>query len=148
VKNKGFSDDFVGHVGGDDFVVITTPEYMSNICSEIISEFDRRIPGFYDREDREKGYILGHNRLGEEMRFPLMTISIAVVTNAQRSLSSPLEVSEIAAELKEYAKSIAASVYVVDKRRSSVSALKTQGYVKVGEPSDIDSAPYVMPSVL
>jgi GGDEF domain-containing protein len=148
VKNKGFSGDFVGHVGGDDFVVITTPEYMSNICSEIISEFDRRIPGFYDREDREKGYILGHNRLGEEMRFPLMTISIAVVTNAQRSLSSPLEVSEIAAELKEYAKSIAASVYVVDKRRSSVSALKTQGYVKVGEPSDIDSAPYVMPSVL
>jgi hypothetical protein len=62
-------------------------------------------------------------------------------------LSSPLEVSEIAAELKEYAKSIAASVYVVDKRRSAVSALNTQGCVKGGEPSDIDSTSYVMPSV-
>jgi GGDEF domain-containing protein len=132
VKNKGFSDDFVGHVGGDDFVVITTPEYMREICSEVISEFDRRIPGFYDQQDRENGFILGNNRLGEEMRFPLMTISIAIVTNVQRRLSSPLEVSEIAAELKEYAKTIAASVYVVDKRKSAVGALTTQGYVKVG----------------
>jgi hypothetical protein len=105
---------------------------MRDICSEVISEFDRRIPGFYDQQDRENGFILGNNRLGEEMRFPLMTISIAIVTNVQRRLSSPLEVSEIAAELKEYAKTIAASVYVVDKRKSAVGALTTQGYVKVG----------------
>ncbi len=135
VKNKGSHDDFVGHVGGDDFVVITTPEYMHKICSEITSEFDRRIPGFYDQGDREKGYILGHNRLGEEIRFPIMTISIAVVTNAQRSLSNPLEVSEIIAELKEYAKTIAGSIYVVDKRRSAVGPLNAQGHVKLAEPS-------------
>jgi GGDEF domain-containing protein len=135
VKNKGFHDDFVGHVGGDDFVVITTPEYMHKICSEIISQFDQRIPGFYDQDDRENGYILGNNRLGEEIRFPIMTISIAIVTDAQRSLSNPLEVSEIAAELKEYAKTIAGSVYVVDKRRSAVGPLKTQGHIKLSEPS-------------
>ncbi len=127
VKKKGSPGDFVGHVGGDDFVVITTPAYMSEISSEVISEFDRRIPLFYDQEDRERGFILGSNRQGEEMRFPLMTISIAIVTNIQRRLSSPLEVSEIAAELKTYAKTIAASVYVVDQRRSGVDTLKTKG---------------------
>jgi diguanylate cyclase (GGDEF)-like protein len=133
VKNKGFHDDFVGHVGGDDFVVITTPKYMHNICSEIVSQFDQRIPGFYDQTDREKGYILGNNRLGEEIRFPIMTMSIAIVTNVQRSLNSPLEVSEIAAELKEYAKTIAGSVYVVDKRRSAVCSIRMPDNLKVAE---------------
>ena len=132
VKKKGSPDDFIGHVGGDDFVVITTPEYMREISSEVISEFDRRIPLFYNQEDREKGYIPGRSRQGEELRFPLMTISIAIVTNIDRRLSSPLEVSEIAAELKKYAKTIAASIYVVDQRRSAVGSLKTQGHVKVG----------------
>ncbi len=135
VKDKGILDDFVGHVGGDDFVVITTPSCMHNICSEIIREFDRRIPGFYDEGDRENGYILGNNRLGEEIRFPIMTISIAIVTNVQRTLSNPLDVSEIAAELKEYAKTIAGSVYVVDKRRSAPYPLKMLDDVKVADQS-------------
>ena len=52
------------------------------------------------------------------MRFPLMTISIAIVTNEQRRLSNPIETSELAAELKDYAKTIARSVYVVNKRRA------------------------------
>jgi len=130
VKSNGIHEDFVGHVGGDDFVVITTPKYMHHICSEIISEFDRRIPGFYDQCDRDNGYILGSNRLGEEIRFPIMTISVAIVTNVQRSLNNPLEVSEIAAELKEYAKTIGGSVYVVDKRRSTVGPLKMLGHVR------------------
>ncbi len=124
VKVRGSPDDFVGHVGGDDFVVITTPSYMRDICSEIISRFDDRILQFYDLKDRDQGYILGKNRQGEEMEFPLMTISIAVVTNEQRQLASPLEVSEIAAELKDYAKTIPSSVYVVDKRRSAIGSLK------------------------
>jgi diguanylate cyclase (GGDEF)-like protein len=119
VKSNGTSDDFVGHVGGDDFVVITTPEYMRTISSEIISRFDRRIPDFYDREERERGYIHGKTRQGIEMEFPIMSISIAIVTNEHRKLTNPLEASEIAAELKDYAKSIPKSVFVVDKRRNA-----------------------------
>ena len=118
-KTKGTPDDFVGHVGGDDFVVITTPEHMREIGSEIIKRFDDRVPHFYDEEDRKNGFILGRNRQGEEMEFPLMTISIAIVTNEHRTLTNPLEASEIAAELKDYAKTIAQSVYVLDKRRTS-----------------------------
>ncbi len=116
VRANGSADDFVGHVGGDDFVVITIPAKMREVNAEIIEQFDRRIPHFYDRHDRENGYIFGKNRQGVEMRFPLMTISIAIVTNEKRSLSSPLEASEIAAEIKDYAKTIQKSIYVVDKR--------------------------------
>jgi diguanylate cyclase (GGDEF)-like protein len=118
VKAKGTPDDFTGHVGGDDFVVITTPDVMREISGEIISRFDQRIPEFYDPADRKQGHILGKTRQGIEMQFPIMTISIAIVTNEHRKLTNPLETSEIAAELKDYAKTIPKSVFVVDKRRS------------------------------
>ena len=118
VKAKGAADDFIGHVGGDDFVVITTPEHMREIATETIGQFDSRIAAFYDPEDVKRGYILGKTRQGIEMQFPLMTITIAIVTNELRKLSSPLETSEIAAELKDYAKTIPKSVFVVDKRRA------------------------------
>ncbi len=118
VKSKGSAEDFVGHVGGDDFVVITTPAMVRGISEEIIRRFDGRIPDFYNQEDRKNGFIFGKTRYGEPMRFPLMTISIAIVTNEQHKLSNPLETSELAAELKDYAKTIARSVYVVNKRRT------------------------------
>jgi GGDEF domain-containing protein/CHASE3 domain sensor protein len=117
-KTKGSPGDFVGHIDGDDFVVITTPADMRNICTEIIRLFDECVPRFYDRKDLEKGYICGKNRQGEEMQFPIMTISIAVVTNEQRTFVNTLEASAIAAELKDYAKTFSSSVFVVDKRRS------------------------------
>jgi diguanylate cyclase (GGDEF)-like protein len=118
VAEKGTLEDFVGHVGGDDFVVITVPDRMRAVCEEVIARFDRRIPEFYDETDRTKGHILGKTRQGVEMQFPLMTISIAIVTNDRRMLINPLQTSEIAAELKDYAKTIPKSVFVIDKRRS------------------------------
>jgi len=117
-KTKGSPDDFVGHVGGDDFVVITTPAFMRGICTEIIRLFDERSPRFYNETDRAKCYIIGKTRQGREMRFPCMTISIAVVTNEKRAFTNTLEAAEIAAELKDYAKTIPQSVFVVDKRRA------------------------------
>jgi GGDEF domain-containing protein/CHASE3 domain sensor protein len=118
VKSKGSPEDFVGHIGGDDFVVITTPAMMREISAETIKRFDGRIPDFYNQGDRKNGFIFGKTRYGEAMRFPLMTISIAIVTNEQHTLSNPLETAELAAELKDYAKTIARSVYVVNKRRT------------------------------
>jgi GGDEF domain-containing protein/CHASE3 domain sensor protein len=118
VAEKGSAEDFVGHVGGDDFVVITVPDRMRPVCEEVIARFDRRIPEFYDERDRTNGHILGKTRQGVEMKFSLMTISIAIVTNERRVLTNPLQTSEIAAELKDYAKTIPKSVFVIDKRRS------------------------------
>jgi GGDEF domain-containing protein/CHASE3 domain sensor protein len=117
VKLKGTPEDFIGHVGGDDFVVVTVPDYMREISTEILTQFDKRIPEFYAPEDRRRGYILGRTRQGVEMEFPIMTISIAIVTNQGRKFTNPLEASEMAAELKDYAKTIPKSVFVVDRRR-------------------------------
>jgi diguanylate cyclase (GGDEF)-like protein len=122
VREKGTPDDFVGHVGGDDFVAITTPDSMREVCSEIIRTFDRNIRQFYNDQDRANGFILGKTRQGQEVKFPLMTITIAIVTNEQHIFRDPIQVSEIAAELKDYAKTIPQSVYVVDKRRGASAA--------------------------
>lgn len=119
VRTNGATDDFVGHVGGDDFVFITTPDKMRDVSNEIIARFDAKIVEFYSAQDREKGYIAGKTRQGVDMKFPIMTISIAIVTNERRQFSNPLEVSEVAAELKDYAKTIPKSIFVIDKRRGA-----------------------------
>lgn len=121
VSRKGTEGDFVGHIGGDDFVVISTLEGYGNICKGIIEAFDKTILDFYSTEDRTTGYIMGKTRQGQEVSFPIMTISIAVVTNKDRKFTNIAEVGEIAAELKDYAKSIPGSIYVVDKRRKVLS---------------------------
>jgi GGDEF domain-containing protein len=118
MKTHGAGDDFVGHIGGDDFVMVTSPDRVHALCSEIIAQFDQRIPSFYDAQDRELGYIYGRTRQNEEMKFPLVTISIAVVTNTHRAFGNSIEASEIAAELKEHAKTYSRSIYIVDQRRA------------------------------
>ena len=116
VSDHGQEGDFVGHIGGDDFVLITVPERYEKMCSEIIEAFDRSILDFYDSEDRQRGYILGKTRQGKEVTFPIITISIAVVTNRMRKLENYIQVGEIVAELKTYAKSFPKSTWVVDRR--------------------------------
>ena len=109
--------DFIGHIGGDDFAVITEPKRADFICRAIIEAFDRKIGDFYDAEDRKTGYILGKTRQGESISLPIMTIAIAVVSNESRILESHIHVGEIAAELKNYAKSFSQSTYIIDKRK-------------------------------
>jgi len=116
VKEKGNLDDFMGHIGGDDFIVITTPDKVDALCRGIIKDFDRGVASLYDEEDRKRGYIVTKDRLNRTRKFPLMTISIGVVTNKSRKFSSPAEISDVGAELKRYAKGRKESSYVVDKR--------------------------------
>ncbi|HEB02239.1 MAG TPA: adenylate/guanylate cyclase domain-containing protein [Nitrospirae bacterium] len=124
VKEFGNPDDFIGHIGGDDFVVLTTPDRHINICNDIMEKFDANVKIFYTEEEVKKGYISGHTRQGKPAKFPLVTISIAVVTNLSHKFNSHIEIGEIAADLKEYAKSLKGSVYVVDRRKDKVKAGK------------------------
>jgi len=119
IKALGLEADFVGHIGGDDFVIITHPRHMEKLCEKIIHDFDAAIPDFYDEEDRRRGYIISRDRKDVEQQFPFITVSIAVVTNQRRVISSPMQVAEIAAQLKQYAKTFPRSVYVVDQRRTT-----------------------------
>lgn len=116
VTVHGAEDDFVGHIGGDDFVVICFPDRFEAICNTIIESFDKMIPDFYDPEDRERGYIRGKTRQGIEIDFPIMTISIAVVMSRDHKFANTIEIGEVAAELKENAKSIRGSNFVTDRR--------------------------------
>lgn len=116
VRNYGSQGDFIGHIGGDDFIIITDPEFSDDLCKNIIKEFDRKIPEMYTDEDRKAGFICTANRKGHVIYFPIMTLSIAVVSNENRVLSSHIQVGEIGAELKRRAKFIQGSVYLKDRR--------------------------------
>ena len=116
VARYGTEDDFIGHIGGDDYVLITTPDLYPRLCQSVLDTFDKTIPDFYDEEDRERGHIIGENRQGQEVKFPLATLSIAVVTNIKRKFKNHIQYGEVAAEMKEHAKTIAGSTFMVDQR--------------------------------
>jgi len=116
VSELAGTDGFVGHVGGDDFVFMSAPATIEPICQTLIKRFDLVIPDFYDPDDRGKGFIDSVDRRGNHERFPIMSLSIAVVTNEHRTISHPGDVSKIASELKKVAKSRPGSVYVKDTR--------------------------------
>ena len=84
VKTYGNQNDFIGHIGGDDFVFITTNEVSDSVCEAIISEFDKKIVTLYSEKDRAKGFITTKNRHGEITVYPMMTISLGVVSNSHR----------------------------------------------------------------
>ncbi len=117
VKEEGGPDDFIGHIGGDDFVVVTALETSDKICEKIIADFDKISPSFYNETDRKNGYIIGHDRQGTERKIPLVSISIGVVTNEFRKIEHVAQIGEIGAELKSYAKGVEKSNYVKDKRK-------------------------------
>jgi len=116
-KNNGNIHDFVGHEGGDDFILLTTPDKAQGIADNITQEFDKRIRSLYSQEDITQGYIIAHARDNTIKQFPIMTISLAGVTNSTRQISSYAEVTNIAAEVKKKAKAIEGSVFVMDKRQ-------------------------------
>ncbi len=116
VARYGSQDDFIGHIGGDDYVLITTPDLYPRICQSVIDHFDRTIPSFYDKKDRKRRHIVGENRQGQEVKFPLATLSIAVVTNVKRKFKNHIQFGEVAAEMKEHAKTMAGSTFMVDQR--------------------------------
>ncbi len=116
VRELGNPEDFVAHIGGDDFVVITTPDRAVPIAQRVVERFDRIIPYYYDPEDREANGIATTDRRGRVTRFPIMTISVAIVTNEFRRFHHPGEVADVAAQLKRFAKSKPGSVWVKDQR--------------------------------
>ncbi len=115
VEQAGNRDDFVGHIGGDDFIVITTPNRAEAVCARAIAAFDALAPLFYDAETRARGYIDAHDRQGRPMRFPFVSLSIAVVGNGQRAILHWAEVAHRAVELKKRAKEIVGSAYVIEE---------------------------------
>jgi DNA-binding response OmpR family regulator len=107
---------FLGHVGGDDFIFISSISALEKTATKIIQDFDSGIMLHYDIEDLKKGGIRTENRQGHLERFKVMTITIVAVTSRKRRFHSALEVSEVLTELKRFAKQSSGSIFLVDKR--------------------------------
>ena len=114
---KGHSPEgFIGHIGGDDFIFNIALDQMNACCEEIIEVFDELIPYQYTEDDRRAGYFLGRDRRGNILWVPVMTLSIGVVTNKHRKFEHTARVSELATEMKTFAKKLPGSVFAVDRR--------------------------------
>lgn len=108
--------DFVGHIGGDDFIIVTAPERSESLCQTIIEHFDAEIEDFYSAEDWARGGVIVTDRQGNHGLVPVLSIALAVVVCDGRYISHPGQLAQIAAELKKQAKAKNGSEYIVDRR--------------------------------
>lgn len=111
-------DYYLGHAGGDDFLALLPPGKGVAVAESIIKRFEAGIGELYTPEDRERGGIVARNRQGVAKQWPLLTVSVAMVTNEHRDFSEPLEVDAVGHELIRYAKSMPGNNYVWDRRRA------------------------------
>ena len=126
VKGLCGREGFVGHIGGDDFLCVVPLSDMQRVCDLIIEVFDELIPLHYSEQDRRTGYYHGKDRRGQLHKVPLMTLSIGVATNQRRAFAFPAEVSELASEMKNYAKTLVGSVWAVDRRSDDSRAIPVE----------------------
>ena len=116
IQRVGNRDDFVGHVGGDDFVVMTTPDKADALAKMVIDLFDKNAAKLFDPEDLERGYLKIRRRSGEIMKVKSLGVTLAVVTNEKEPITHIGRVADIATELKRYGKSMNGSVVVRERR--------------------------------
>ena len=112
---------FVGHVGGDDFVIVVTPETAAVVAQAIVERFDRDAASYYDPEDRDRGYIEVTNRRGELQRFPMLTISIGVASTERRGFQHYAEAVAVTTEMKQFTKGSSGSSWAMDRRAPSAT---------------------------
>lgn len=115
-------DAFVGHIGGDDFVVIINNVLAKKACQAIIREFDAMIPAYYSEEDCVAGFIEGVDRYGVPRHFPLITISIAALNCQPGSYATAAEIATAAAEVKDRVKESSGSNYIIVREAGSAAA--------------------------
>jgi len=115
INESQLTEIFLGHIGGDDFVVIGNPDHVQSICKRLVIDFADRILGFYAPEDAENKYFIGKNRQGVLQKFPLITITAAIVTDDGSRFKNPLDMARKVAELKEFAKMMPGSNYVTEE---------------------------------
>lgn len=115
---------FIGHIGGDDFVAITSNIDCEAICQNIILEFDKGVLKYFNETDREKGYLEVPNRKCVLEQFPLTSISIGVVIVDKGRFHNVLEIGEVAAQVKHLAKTTPGSTYVIDRRKKNERVCK------------------------
>jgi diguanylate cyclase (GGDEF)-like protein len=116
VDDMGKGQGFLGHVGGDDFVVVVPPSVAAEVAQAIAERFDEMAPDLYDAEDRSRGFIEVVDRRGELQRFPRLSISIGVASTDKRAFRHYAEAVAIATEMKTFTKASSGSSWAMDRR--------------------------------
>ena len=117
-RAHGSPQDFVGHIGGDDFIVITRADRAEAVGQAIVREFDAMAPQLHDEEDRARGSFIHKDRKGQDVKSSLLSIAVVAVTNEEHPLTHPGQIAKISAELKAYAKQSEGSAFVKERRQA------------------------------
>ncbi|HZG71397.1 MAG TPA: GGDEF domain-containing protein [Chondromyces sp.] len=95
---------FVGHIGGDDFIVLLNNYNYEKACKRIIEDFDQVIKYFYSEEHWQQKYVVAESRFGHKEKIPLVSISIAVITNQEKSFKTAQDIVNEAMNIKKACK--------------------------------------------
>jgi GGDEF domain-containing protein len=115
-REHGGHGDFIGHVGGDDFILITSGVRAEKLARSIVAVFDAGVAGLHDAADVERGYLEVESRAGSVEQVPLTTLTVALVVDAQAHFDHPAALSDTLAELKRFGKQQPGSVIVYERR--------------------------------
>jgi diguanylate cyclase (GGDEF)-like protein len=116
VKVLGNEGDLIGHIGGDDYVILSTPEKAQAIAADLLQRFDAIVPEFYTEEDRQAGFFMEKDRYGVERRFPLLSMSIAIVCTDNLRNPTAEAIGRECAKMKEHLKKLPGSNFLLDRR--------------------------------
>ncbi len=105
---------FIGHIGGDDFICIIDSHNVKAVCESILESFSKGIEFFYTNNDVENGYIISKNRRGEEERYALTSLSIAGISNKNKSFGDIFEVSEYSSRIKKKCKEKGGNCIIIE----------------------------------
>lgn len=120
VGESAYTEDFVGHIGGDDFIIITSPDRVKEIVDKIFERLDEVSFLMFEEEDKKRGYFQIKDRQGNLCSFSAkVEVSIVGCTNIYRKFHSPIEISDVLAQLKNYAKKQKGNFFIMDRRVSS-----------------------------
>lgn len=117
VHKKDEDKNFIGHIGGDDFIAIVEDKDYEEICQNIIAEFDKGVQKYFTKEDLQKGYLEVANRKGITEQFPITSISIGAVEVDEGRFYNTLEIGEVGAQVKHLSKTVPGSTYVINRRK-------------------------------
>ncbi len=116
VRALGVGDAFVGHVGGDDFIVIAPSARAEELACRIVRDFDAGVPALHDVEDASRGFLEIRTRSGTVECVPLITLTVALIVDAHGRFAHPAALSDTLAELKRFGKTMTGSVVVKERR--------------------------------
>jgi GGDEF domain-containing protein len=100
VDELGTTSDFIGHAGGDNFIIITTEEKAEAIKNRLKERFDNEVQTHYNFMDRQQGFVQAPTTEGTTVKVPFMTMSVGIVSPSAHSFADIREITELAADAR------------------------------------------------